>query len=29
MGCTYERDYTHPQFGQMQIWRHPAAGVAV
>ncbi len=24
MGATYEQDYTHPQFGEMQIYRHPA-----
>ncbi len=23
MGCQFEADYTHPQYGAMQIWRHP------
>jgi RimJ/RimL family protein N-acetyltransferase len=28
MGCGYERVYLHPQFGDMQVWRHPAPGGA-
>lgn len=28
MGCAFERDYTHPQYGAMQVWRHPATAVA-
>jgi RimJ/RimL family protein N-acetyltransferase len=27
MGAAYEADFTHSQYGQMQVWRHP--GVAV
>ena len=24
LGCTREDDFTHPDFGAMQVWRHPA-----
>jgi RimJ/RimL family protein N-acetyltransferase len=26
MGCVREPDYQHPEFGQMQVWRHPGPG---
>ena len=27
LDATLESSYVHPQFGDMQVWRHPAAGV--
>jgi RimJ/RimL family protein N-acetyltransferase len=24
LGCTHEGDFTHPHFGLLQVWRHPA-----
>lgn len=24
MGCTQDKDFAHPSYGPMQVWRHPA-----
>lgn len=24
LGCQYERDFAHPHFGTLQVWRHPS-----
>ena len=28
LGATHESDFTHVRFGEMQVWRHAAMGVA-
>ena len=28
LGATFEREYTHPLLGSMQLWRHPPPGAA-